>query len=1125
MNKSILLVLLIGIPLMGYNQKKTAVPLALASEMAATIMHKWPDSLSNKPGSPVPWSYDLGVFFDGMTRIYEQDHDMKYITYMRHIMDLFIREDGTIGRYNPSDYNIDNIKNGRTLLFLYKTTGLDKYKKAASLLRKQLLMHPRTDEGGFWHKKVYPHQMWLDGIYMGEPFYAEWSSTFHEDNFDDIARQFTILEKHARDPETGLLYHGWDEAKKQKWADKTTGNSPNFWGRAMGWYGMALVDVLDFFPKNHPKRAELIAILNRYVAAIRKVQQPGNGLWYQVLDKSDEKGNYPEASASCMFVYTMAKALNNNYISQEYLPVVNRGFEGVKKEFLTYDGEGRLHLKGTVQVSGLGGTPFRSGTVQYYLSEPVITDDAKGMGAFILCATEISRLPALAKSAAGPSKLISRYPFGNTRLSFEKRVDDLVGRLTLEEKVSQMLNAAPAIPRLGIPAHDWWNEVLHGVARTPYKTTVFPQAIAMAATFDRDALFRMADYSALEGRAIYNKAITDQKSGAKYLGLTYWTPNINIFRDPRWGRGQETYGEDPFLTASLGDSFVRGLQGDDPRYLKAAACAKHYAVHSGPEPDRHVFNADVSAYDLWDTYLPAFEKLVVKSKVAGVMCAYNAFRTQPCCGSDILMTDILRRQWNFKGYVTSDCGAIDDFYKQHKTHPDAAAAAADAVMHGTDLDCGKEAYLALVQAVKNGSITEKQIDISVKRLFMIRFRLGLFDPVTMVKYAQTSINVLESPEHRQHALKMARESMVLLRNENSTLPLSKNLKKIVVLGPNADNSVSILGNYNGHPSELTTVLAGIREKVGKNSTVIYEKAVNFTNNTILVQGDTSKGTVTTDFGLLVEKHKDADAFIFVGGIAPQLEGEQMSVNEQGFMGGDRTSIMLPEIQTALMKKLQATGKAVVFVMMTGSAIAIPWESEHIPAILNAWYGGQAAGSAVADILFGDYNPSGRLPVTFYRSESDLTDFKDYSMKNRTYRYFKGKPLYGFGYGLSYTSFKYTQKPFPKSVRKGEKLVISVQVTNNGNISGEEVVQLYLVNQNKQIKTSLKALKGFQRVSLAAGETRSIRFVLPPEELCYVDADGTKKSIRGNVQFSVGGSQPDEPNPTSGNLVKSMVSIL
>ncbi|MFD2163068.1 glycoside hydrolase family 3 C-terminal domain-containing protein [Paradesertivirga mongoliensis] len=847
------------------------------------------------------------------------------------------------------------------------------------------------------------------------------------------------------------------------------------------------------------------------------------------------------------------------------------------------------------------------------------------------------------------------FPFNNHSLSFEKRVDDLVSRLTLEEKVSQMLNSSPAISRLGIPAYDWWNETLHGVARTPFKVTVFPQAIGMAATFDKGSLFQMAGYSALEGRAIYNKAVETGRTNERYLGLTYWTPNINIFRDPRWGRGQETYGEDPFLTAILGDAFVRGLQGNDSKYLLAAACAKHYAVHSGPEPLRHVFNADVSAYDLWDTYLPAFQKLVVDSKVAGVMCAYNAFRTQPCCASDILMTDILRKQWKFDGYVTSDCWAIDDFYKNHKTHPDAASASADAVHHGTDIDCGTDAYKALVQAVKDGKITEKQIDVSVKRLFMIRFRLGMFDPPSMVKFAQTPFSVLESPAHRDHALKMARQSIVLLRNEGNVLPLKKALKKIVVLGPNADNSISVLGNYNGIPSKITTILQGIKDKVGANTEVVYEKAINFTNDTLLVYQDLGKqysfngapgfqaeyyrnkelqgkpelvriepqlnhqwqegeqivagfqandfssryttsfkapstGSVTfeleadegyrffvngksvldawtrnrwgsrvyrlktqkdsvyqfvleywqgggkgnvrlsagdyqrTDFKALAEKHRDADAFIFAGGISPQLEGEEMRVNYPGFDGGDRTSILLPAIQTELMKELKATGKPVVFVMMTGSAIATPWEAKNVPAILNAWYGGQAAGTSVADVIFGDYNPAGRLPVTFYGSDSDLEAFNNYDMSNRTYRYFKGKPLYGFGYGLSYTTFRYDQLSAPQAVQKGKNVVVSVRVTNSGAVAGEEVVQLYVMNQDRSIKSASKALKGFERLSLKAGESKLVKFTLTGDDLSYVNEEGAKELYKNKLAISVGGCQPDEANPKTGNVLVHNFSI-
>jgi beta-glucosidase len=849
----------------------------------------------------------------------------------------------------------------------------------------------------------------------------------------------------------------------------------------------------------------------------------------------------------------------------------------------------------------------------------------------------------------------NKFPFQDYTLSIEKRVDDIVSRLTLEEKVAQMLNSTPAIPKLGIPAYDWWNEVLHGVARTPFRVTVFPQAIGMAATFDTNSLYTMADYSALEGRAIHNKAIAMGRTGDRYLGLTYWTPNINIFRDPRWGRGQETYGEDPFLTAMLGKAFVRGLQGDDPKYLKAAACAKHYAVHSGPEPSRHVFNAEINNYDLWDTYLPAFKELVVNAHVAGVMCAYNAFRKQPCCGSDELMVDILRKQWNFTGYVTSDCWAIDDFFKNHKTHPDAASASADAVLHGTDIDCGTDAYKSLVQAVKDGKISEKQIDISLKRLFTIRFRLGMFDPQSMVKYAQTPESVLESPEHKAHSLKMAQQSIVLLRNENNVLPLSKKIKKIVVLGPNADNRISVLGNYNGNPSEVITVVQGIKNKLGNDVEVAFERAVNFTNDTLLAytnmdnqyswqgnpgfmaeyysnkelkgqpeitrseikldhfwqegeavagpirannfsaryttqykadrDGDITfeleaddgyrfivngkeqlnawtrnrwgartyklltkkdsvyklvieywqgegKGNVRlragnyerTDIDALVNRIKDADAIVFAGGISPQLEGEEMRVDYPGFNGGDRTSIMLPSIQTTLMKALQATGKPVVFVMMTGSAIALPWESENIPAIINAWYGGQSAGTAIANVLFGDYNPAGRLPVTFYKSDSDLPDFNDYSMENRTYRYFKGEPLYGFGYGLSYTSFRYDQLKLSASSLSGKPLPVSVRVTNTGKKDGEEVVQLYITYEGQTVKTPLKALKGFKRIALKAGESKIVQFQLTPQNLSIADEKGMYKPVKGKVSVSVGGGQPDQKLKTTSNVVKGQVVI-
>jgi beta-glucosidase len=847
------------------------------------------------------------------------------------------------------------------------------------------------------------------------------------------------------------------------------------------------------------------------------------------------------------------------------------------------------------------------------------------------------------------------FPMWNTKLSFEQRVNDVVSRLTLEEKVAQMLNATPAIPRLGIPPYDWWNEVLHGVARTPFHVTSYPQAIAMAATWDSSSLKMMANYSAQEGRAIHNKAIEMDKTGDRYVGLTYWTPNINIFRDPRWGRGQETYGEDPFLTANMAAAFVRGLQGNDPKYLQAAACAKHFAVHSGPEPSRHSDNFDPSPYDLWDTYLPAFKKLVVDAKVAGVMCAYNAVNTQPCCASDLLMNDILRNQWKFIGYVTSDCWAVDDFFRYHKTHKDATSSAIDALIHGTDVECGNSVYRTLLDAVKNGLMKEEQLNVSLRRLFMIRFRLGMFDPPSMVKYAQTPASVLESPEHKAQALKMAQQSIVLLRNENNTLPLNKSIKKIVVLGPNADNPISILGNYNGIPSKVVTALEGIKNKLGLGVEVVYEKAINFANDTLLVHKDIAtlyqydgkpgikaeyfdneklEGTpvfttiekeinhywpegeepypglkstyysaryttvitvekdevlnfeseandgyrilindsmmvdawernrwgskqfnlpvkkghsykiemsfrqaegeataklfagnyVKTDFTALAERVKDADAIVFIGGISPQLEGEEMPVAVPGFKGGDRTSIMLPAAQTELLKSLKSTGKPVVFVMMTGSAVATPWESENIPAIVNAWYGGQSAGTAIADVLFGDYNPAGRLPVTFYKSDNDLAGFSNYSMANRTYRYFKGDALYPFGYGLSYTSFNYDDLVIPSTAKAGSNVTVKLKITNTGTKDGEEVVQLYVSNQEKSIRSALKALKGFQRISLKAGESKTIQFNLAADDLSAVDENGKLKQLKGKVAISVGGGQPDVKNKTTSNVLTKMISI-
>ncbi|MEO8853364.1 MAG: glycoside hydrolase family 3 C-terminal domain-containing protein [Ginsengibacter sp.] len=694
------------------------------------------------------------------------------------------------------------------------------------------------------------------------------------------------------------------------------------------------------------------------------------------------------------------------------------------------------------------------------------------------------------------------YPFQNPDLSVGERVNDLVSRLTLDEKVNQMLNSTPAISRLGIPPYDWWNECLHGVARTKYHTTSYPQAIGMAATFDVISMKQMGDFTSDEGRAIHNESLR-KKDYSRYTGLTYWTPNINIFRDPRWGRGQETYGEDPFLTASIGTAFVEGLQGTDPKYLKAAACAKHFAIHSGPESSRHTFDVNISDHDLWDTYLPSFRQLVVNAKVAGVMCAYNAYAGQPCCGNDKLMVNILRNDWKFTGYVTSDCGAIDDFYETHKMFPNAESSATDAVLHGTDVECGNSTYKTLIQAVKDGKLTEKDIDVSLKRLFTIRFRLGMFDPANMVKYAQIPISNLESQPHKDLALKMANESIVLLRNapmpgqENNLLPLNKNIKRIAVLGPNADNANTQLGNYNGQPSVVTTVLAGIKNKI-PNASIFYSRATDFVS------------TEPQDFSKLIDSLKDEDVIVYVGGISPRLEGEEMKVSKPGFSGGDRTSINLPSVQTEFLKALKTIGKPIVFVMMTGSALAIPWEQENIPAIINSWYGGEAAGTAVADVLFGDYSPSGRLPVTFYKSDSDLPPFEDYSMQNRTYRYFKGDPLYPFGFGLSYTKFVYSHLKLSKAkIKRNESINAEVMVTNSGKMKSDEVVQLYLTHLQSGADDPLYSLKGFKRITLLPGASETIKFTVTPDMMKLINEDGKSVLNPGQIKINLAGSLPSQ----------------
>ncbi len=696
----------------------------------------------------------------------------------------------------------------------------------------------------------------------------------------------------------------------------------------------------------------------------------------------------------------------------------------------------------------------------------------------------------------------ANYPFRNAELPVEERIQDLLSRLTLQEKVSMMKHESPAIERLGIPAYDWWNEALHGVARTSEKVTVFPQAIGMAATFNAEAMVKMGDIAATEGRALFNEDLKNGKTGSRYRGLTYWTPNVNIFRDPRWGRGQETYGEDPYLTAKMGSAMVRGLEGNDPYYLKSVACAKHYAVHSGPEHNRHYYDARVSLYDLWDTYLPAFRELVTKAGVHGIMCAYNRYEGQPCCGNNELLSNILRNQWHFNGYVTSDCWGVKDFAHHHKTHPDDIVAVSDALLTGTDLECGN-LYPLLEQGVNKGLHTERDINVSLERLLNILFKIGMFDPAEKVPYASIGREVLECKEHKQHALKMAREAVVLLKNEKNILPLDKKqIKRIALVGPNADNGSTQLGNYFGVPSENVTPYKSLVKRFGNNIRIDYIPGTGLVKE--LENGPS--------FQQIAAQAKEADVIVFVGGISADYEGEAGDAGAAGYFGfasGDRTTLGLPPVQTDLMKELKKTGRPLVLVNMTGSATSFEWEGKNVDAIMQAWYGGQAIGDAIVDILFGEYNPAGRMPLTTYKSEEDLPAMEDYSMANRTYRYFKGEVQYPFGYGLSYTTFAYGKVKHAESVGTGEKLEVSATVTNTGKLAGDEVVQLYVMHgQNGEERVPLCALKGFQRIHLKKGETKTVTFLLTPEELALVNKQGNLVEKEGKVKLYIGGGQPD-----------------
>jgi len=710
------------------------------------------------------------------------------------------------------------------------------------------------------------------------------------------------------------------------------------------------------------------------------------------------------------------------------------------------------------------------------------------------------------------------YPFQNPALSVEERVNDLVVRMTVDEKISQMMNSAKAIERLGVPEYNWWNECLHGVGRAGV-ATVFPQAIGLAATWDEDLIFRVSTAISDEARAKHHEFV---RNGSRkiYQGLTFWTPNINLFRDPRWGRGQETYGEDPFLTGRIAVQFIKGLQGDDPKYFKTIATVKHYAVHSGPEPERHSFDAVTDERDLRETYLPQFEMAVREGKAYSVMCAYNRYKGEACCGSETLLKSILRDEWGFDGYIVSDCGAIDDIYRFHKVVETAAEAAAEGVRAGTDLECGN-VYRKLKESLEKGLISEKEIDVSVKRLFTARFKLGMFDPPAMVKYTSIPYRVNDSEANKALALETTLKSIVLLKNEGNLLPLKKDIGTIAVIGPNSDESFVLLGNYNGTPSDPYTPLRGIREELKGKSEVLYAQGCNWVSG--------MPGQNRSDEELKAEALKaaaKADVVIMFMGITPRLEGEEMKVTVEGFRGGDRTDIDLPAVQHELIKSVHALGKPVILVLLNGSALAVNWENENIPAIIEAWYGGQAAGQAIADVIFGDYNPAGRLPVTFYKSTADLPDFMDYRMQNRTYRYFTGEPLYPFGFGLSYTTFKYGKLKISKTVNQGEELKVTVNVTNTGKTEGEEVVQLYLSNLSATVPVPVRSLKGFDRINLKPGETKSVTFTVAPDAFSIIDENNKRVIKPGIFEIAVGGHQPQgSEGVRETGILKKRIAVL
>jgi len=683
--------------------------------------------------------------------------------------------------------------------------------------------------------------------------------------------------------------------------------------------------------------------------------------------------------------------------------------------------------------------------------------------------------------------------------SFEERARDLVGRMTLEEKVSQMVYNSSALSRFGIMEHNWWNEALHGVARAGV-STMFPQAIAMAASFNTELMGRVAAAISDEGRAKHHEAARHMDFGI-YKNLTFWSPNVNIFRDPRWGRGHETYGEDPYLTSRMGVEFCKGLQGDDEKYLKAVATPKHYAAHSGPEADRHHFDAKVSQKDMYETYLPAFEACVKEAGAFSVMGAYNRTNSEACCASPTLLQKILRDDWGFEGYVVSDCGAIQDIFKEHKLVPTPEEAAALAVKNGCDLNCGF-IYPHLVEAVKKGLITEEEVDRAVYRLMLARFKLGEFDDEKSVKYAQIPYEVNDCEKHHELSLEMARESLVLLKNDGM-LPLKKNkVKTIAVIGPNADNPDALKGNYFGTPSVYYTVLQGLR-KVAPDVRFIYAEGCTLTQPNREASWHEKP---TWGFAEALAAAERADAVLLVTGMTAEVEGEEAGVTAEG---GDRQDLALPGMQPALVGAIARVGKPTALLNMTGSCVDLREVSGQVNALIQCWYPGQFGGIAIAEAVFGLISPSGRLPVTFYGDLSQLPDFADYSMENRTYKYFKGDVVYPFGFGLSYSDIAYSGLTLSGgTVKAGESLTASFTVKNNGALDASECCQVYITDVEASSRVPRWKLCAFQKVRIPAKKSKKVEITIGPDAMTLVRDDGSRVLEPGAFRLYIGGCQPD-----------------